>query len=443
MKIKSFNQGSLISKHNQLEYTINKDLCYFNDVDEVKKEMLSEEHNSNNYYFPLKDIKEADNYYTFEYQVEDGYSSLRSIKKESRTLKLSLLDYILKINPLQHDYTVLDPSNIYYRNIEDVKIGFRGHEWLPKEEISDLEQYKLLILGIVSKYSYSKYKTNKYTLLSKEKDTFLHTVNNAESFQQLKTIVNRELNQVETEHLLSEEHRNRTNKRVRNVSIIASTLVLTTIAVLAVLLLKNQMETELENEFVQVEQLQEVNTVYKDLYNNDIDKAVESMTNSEDFTDEDISNVYKDNKMYQDLIEFDNQQTPFVIEDLRDSENVSQIRELAFEYEDNLVLQNELAIIDEDMSYLMGASLETMYDEQMERVANVALRNDYIQIAEEVNNSINSPKLQISLLEKEVADLKTQKEDIDDDDEEKAIDKDIAELEEQIEELENTNSNNS
>ena len=152
------------------------------------KEMLTEEYNDNKYYFTLKDIKEADNYYTFEYQVEEEYRSLRSIKKESRTLKLSLLDYILKINPLQHDYTVLDPSNIYYKNIEDVKIGFKGHEWLPKEEISDLEQYKLLILGIISKYNYSQYKANKYTLLSKEKDTFLHRVNNAENFQDLKPL---------------------------------------------------------------------------------------------------------------------------------------------------------------------------------------------------------------------------------------------------------------
>lgn len=443
MKIKSFNKGSLISKHNQLEYTVNKDLCYFNDVEEVKQEMLLEGNNLDNYYFPLKDIKEADNYYTFEYTVEDGYSNLRSIKKESRTLKLSLLDYILRINPLQHDYTVLDPSNIYYKNIEDVKIGFRGHEWLPKEEISDLEQYKLLILGIVSKYSYTKYKTNKYTLLSKEKDTFLHTVNNAESFKQLKNIVNTELNQVETEHLLSEEQRNRTNKKVRNISILAVTIILATIAVLTVFLLKNQMETELEQEFAQAEQLQEVNTVYKDLYNNDIDKAIESMTDSEDFTDKDIINVYKKNKMYQDLIEFDNQQTPFVIEDLRDEEKVSQIRELAFEYEDNLVLQNELAIIDEDMSYLMGASLETMYDEQMERVANVALRNDYIQIAEEVNNTINSPKIKVALLKKEIVELETEKEDIDDEDEEKAIDKEIDELEEEIEDIESSNSNNS
>lgn len=442
MKIKSFNQGTLISKHNQLEYTINKDLCYFNDVNEVRKEMMTEETDLNNYYFNLKDIKEADSYYTFEYQVEDGYSSLRSIKKESRTLKLSLLDYILKINPLQHGYTVLDPSNIYYKNIEDVKIGFRGHEWLPKEEMSDLEQYKLLILGIVSKYSYSKYKTNKYTLLSKEKDTFLHTVNNAESFSQLKKIVNTELNQVETEHLLNEEHRNRTNKRIRNISIIATALILTTIAVIAVFIIQGQMQKELENEFAQAEELQSENTIYKDLYNDEIDKAIKGMENSDEFSDEDIIDVYKDNLMYEDLIEFDSQETPFVIENLRDSENVSKIRELAFEYEDNLVLQNELAIIDGDMAYLMGASLETMYDEQMERVADVALQNDHIQIAEEVNDSINSPRLQVQLIERQIKQLETEKEELDDDDEEKAIDNDIEDLEEQIEELENTDSNN-
>lgn len=443
MKIKSFNQGTLISKHNQLEYTINKDLCYFNDIDEVKKEMLTEEYNDNKYYFTLKDIKEADNYYTFEYQVEEEYRSLRSIKKESRTLKLSLLDYILKINPLQHDYTVLDPSNIYYKNIEDVKIGFKGHEWLPKEEISDLEQYKLLILGIISKYSYSQYKANKYTLLSKEKDTFLHKVNNAENFQDLKTIVNTELNQVETEHLLNEEHRVRTNKRARNVSIIASLLIFATIAILVVFLMKNQMESNLSNEFTQAEQLQETNTIYKDLYNGDIETAVDKMNNSEEFTEEDIINVYKDNSMYQELIEFDNQETPFVIEELRDLEQVSTIRELAFEYEDNLVLQNELAVIDDDMTYLMGASLESMYDEQKKRVAEVALRNDNAQLAQEINNTLKSSDIEIALIEKQISDLESQKESLDDDDEEKAIDRDIDDLEKEIESIENDNSNDS
>src|SRR5699024_6968973 len=441
MKIKSFNQGTLISKHNQLEYTINKDLCYFNDIDEVKKEMLTEEYNDNKYYFTLKDIKEADNYYTFEYQVEEEYRSLRSIKKESRTLKLSLLDYILKINPLQHDYTVLDPSNIYYKNIEDVKIGFKGHEWLPKEEISDLEQYKLLILGIIYKYNYSQYKANKYTVLSKQKNTFLQRVNNAENFQDLKTIVNTELNQVETEHLLNEEHRVRTNKRVRNVSIFASLLIFATIAILVVFLMKNQMESNLSNEFTQAEQLQETNTIYKYLYNGDIETAVDKMNNSEEFTEEDIINVYKDNSMYQELIEFDNQETPFVIEELRDLEQVSTIRELAFEYEDNLVLQNELAVIDDDMTYLMGASLESMYDEQKKRVAEVALRNDNAQLAEEINNTLKSSEIEIALIEKQISDLESQKESLDDDDEEKAIDKDIDDLEKEIKSIENDKSN--
>ena len=56
---------------------------------------------------------------------------------------------------------------------------------------------------------------------------------------------------METEHLLNEEHRVRTNKRVRNVSIFASLLIFATIAILVVFLMKNQMESNLSNEFTQ------------------------------------------------------------------------------------------------------------------------------------------------------------------------------------------------
>lgn len=440
MKIQNFNKGTLISKHNQLEYLINKDLCYFNDVEEVRREMLNE--NEQQHYFILKDIKEADNYYTFEYTVEDGYSNLRSIKNESRTLKLSLLDYILKINPLQHNYTVLDPSNIFYKNIEDVKIGFRGHEWLPKEEISDLEQYKLLILGVISKYTYAKYKTNKYNLLSKEKDTFLHTVNNAESFSQLKAIVNTELNEVETKHLLNEEHRNRTNKRIRNVSIIGSILIIATLAIIAVFLMRTQMETNLQNQFAQAEELKQTNTIYKDLYNEDIEQATNKMADSDDFNEEDIINVYKEHGMYEELIELDNQETPYIIEELRNNDNTDTIRQYAFNYEDNLVLQNELAIIDEDMTYLMGANIDTMYEEQMERVAELALNNNNTSLAEEINEVVNSPSISIELLQSQISELETQKENTDDDDEEDSIDNDIEEIENQIEEIEQNNNTN-
>ena len=248
---------------------------------------------------------------------------------------------------------------------------------------------------------------------------------------------------METEHLLNEEHRVRTNKRVRNVSILASLLIFATIAILVVFLMKNQMESNLSNEFTQAEQLQETNTIYKDLYNGDIETAVDKMNNSEEFTEEDIINVYKDNSMYQELIEFDNQETPFVIEELRDLEQVSTIRELAFEYEDNLVLQNELAVIDDDMTYLMGASLESMYDEQKKRVAEVALRNDNAQLAEEINNTLKSSEIEIALIEKQISDLESQKESLDDDDEEKAIDKDIDDLEKEIKSIENDKSNDS
>lgn len=435
MKIKSFNKGSLILKHNQLEYTINKDLCYFNDVNEVRKEMLENDKCENNYYFPLKDIKEAESYYTFEYTIEDGYSSLHSVKKESRTLKLSLLDYILEINPLEHYFTVLDPANIYYKNIEDVKIGFRGHEWLPKEEISDLEQYKLLIMGVLSKFSYARYKENKYTLLSKEKDTFLHTINNAESFQKLKKLVRTELNNVETEHLLNEEHRNRTNRRIRNISIIGSAIVLSIIAFLAVLLANNQLEESLAEEFNQAEQLAHENTVYKDLYEGNYDRATQTMINSESFTDEDVIEVYKNQNMYEELLEFENQETPYVIESLRENDRYDYIRELAFKYEENLVLQNELAVIDEDMTYLTSANLDSMYDEQKERVATLALENDYYQLAEKINEQVNSPSIETAIIETRIEQLQNDLDATDDDAEEKSIEDEIEELEDRIDEL--------
>lgn len=39
MKIRNFNEGTLVGKHNHLEYIINVDLCHISDIDEIRYDL--------------------------------------------------------------------------------------------------------------------------------------------------------------------------------------------------------------------------------------------------------------------------------------------------------------------------------------------------------------------------------------------------------------------
>ncbi|UBH09805.1 hypothetical protein [Macrococcus armenti] len=428
MKINNFNGGTLVTKHNHLEYIVNRDLCHYTNLDDIQQELTKK----NDLYLDVKDIEEEGDYLHIIYNTDKEYRPFVSAKRESKALKLSLLDYLLEINPLQYETTVLNPSNIFFRNIKDIKIGYRGHDLLPKVKMSNLEQYKILIMSMLSRFSYDKFLKNKFEVLSKENNTFFHKVNNADSLLTLQEVVRDELSEVQTKHLLEEKQRQkRLVSRSRKIllgSILSMLLLFTLISMAIIQNVVANKEESLNNEIAKVKVAKEKQSIYENLYNGDLKNALKGLKNNKNFSKADVVSILKNENAYEELLKYEPKETEYVIEKLYKEKNVDVIRELAYKLDNNEVLKTEMNIIDSDPA-IFGNGAKGHYKEQNIRLAEKALSEGYVTVAEDINKDVNSKELQKQINNKKIADLK--------DEIKKTKDKaKIADLKDEIEKLE-------
>lgn len=427
MKIKSFNSGTLVKKHNHLEYIINKDLCHADNVSDFEYDLTK--HNDN--YFEIKEIKEEQGNFHIIYNIDEDYRSFLSVKKESRVLKLSIMAYLLELNPLKDEISVLHPENIYFKNIEDIKIGFRGHRLLPKPKINSLEQYKLLIMSTLSNYSYDKYYRNKFEALAKEKDNFLYKVNNAQNLDELREIVREELNNVQTEYLLSEKDRHK-NYRKKLIYVFLSGLVV--VSILSFLVAKAYTDKVNNNALEQIaeaEEQKELNTVYEKLYKGDEEEKEEAINymkdNSDKFDKNELENTLTREKRYEELITYVPTKVAEVIEKLYSEENIDKIRELSFTFENNKILQLERQIIDDD-SAMFSSGNEGFYEEQNKRLALKAVDSGYLSMAKSLNDKLQDDEVNQKIKEKEISNKEKEIAEEKDKDKKKKLEKELEEL---------------
>ncbi|HDA2618961.1 TPA: hypothetical protein O4699_002719 [Staphylococcus aureus] len=424
MNIRNFNEGSLVGKHNHLEYIVNVDLCHISDIEEIRHDLTKPD----NLFFDVKNMNKEGDYFHITYNIDDEYKSFLSAKKESKALKLALMDYVLKVNPLKNNITYLHPANIYFKNIENIKIGFKGHEYLPQPKINALEQYKLLVMSTLSKFTYDKYYRNKFEALSKEKDDFLYRVNNAESFEKLKDIVREELREVQTNHLLNEEKRKKEfrKKYIRNLAI--GFIVILLITSLFAFMITNSKTQKLDQEIANTKNEQQKSKVYENLYNGDVDEAIKGMKQDKNFNKKDLEKTLKKEKKYAQLISLNSKHTPYVIEKLYDNHDESEIRELAFKFENNDTLDLEKKIIDKDGSAFTTGQ-EGYYKEQNKRLALTSAKEGYIENAEEINKKLKDDDIEKEIEKAKIKELKDEKDKTKDKDKKKELEKKIDKLE--------------
>lgn len=424
MKIKDFNEGSLIGKHNHLEYIVNVDLCHVSDINEISYYLTKPDP----LFFEVKDLKKEGDYFHIIYNTNEEYNSFLSAKNESKALKLALMDYVLKVNPLKNNITVMHPANLFFKNIEDIKIGFRGHEYLPKPNINDLEQYKLLVMSMISTFTFDKYYRNKYEVLSKEKDDFFHRVNNAETYEKLCEIVRQELNQVQTEHLLNEEKRKKDfrKKYIRNlvIGLVAIAVVMSLISIMIVAS-KNK---QLNDQIAKAHKQEERNKVYENLYNGHVDKAVKQMKKNNTFDKKDVEDTLKKEGKYESLISLDKKNINWVIEELYKEGKQNKIRELAYNFSNNDTLELEKQIIDKDGA-AFSAGTTGHYKEQDIRLAKASAKEGYIQTAEDINKKYHDKDVAKEIKDAKLKELKDEKDKTKDKDKKKEIQKDIEKIE--------------
>ncbi|EUZ46560.1 hypothetical protein, partial [Staphylococcus aureus] len=320
------------------------------------------------------------------------------------------------------------PANLFFKNIEDIKIGFKGHEYLPKPKINNLEQYKLLIMSTLSQYTFDKYYRNKFEVLSKEKDDFFHKVNNAETFEKLKEIVRHELNQVQTDYLLNEEKRKRETRKKYIRNLILGFVGIAIVISLISFMIINGKQQELDSKIAQADKQEQRSKVYENLYNGNVDQAVKGMKRDDSFNKKDIEKTLKKEKKYEELIELSSKNTPYVIEQLYKEGKQNKIRELAFNFENNDTLSLEKKILDKDgTAFSVGSTGK--YEEQSKRLALASAKEGYVESAKDINKKLKDNEVEEEINKAEIKQLKEEKDSTKDKDKKKEIQKDIEELE--------------
>lgn len=148
-------------------------------------------------FFDVESISRQNNKVYLVYALPEGYEPLENAKKYVPVIKLQLIKNLLESDPLLESdgMTYLDLNNIFFKNFKDIKILYRSNGFLPFHNgLSTLDQYKLFVLGFFSeKHSYKRFLVNKDNLLRKENNEFMFAVNATNSFADLKTLVDREL----------------------------------------------------------------------------------------------------------------------------------------------------------------------------------------------------------------------------------------------------------
>ncbi|HCV2138938.1 TPA: hypothetical protein OVZ51_002570 [Staphylococcus aureus] len=185
---------------------------------------------------------------------------------------------------------------------------------------------------------------------------------------------------------------------------------------------------QLDNEIQQAKIEQKKSEIYKNLYNGNVDKAIEGMKKDKHFDKEDLKKTFKKEKKYEQLISLDKKETPYVIERLYDQKNEKEIRELAYNFENNETLQLEKDIIDKEGTAFSTGS-EGHYKEQNKRLAMVSAEEGYIETAEDINKKLKDSDVEKEINKGKIKQLKEEKDNTDDKDKKKELDKDIEKLE--------------
>ncbi|WP_278382031.1 type VII secretion protein EssB/YukC, partial [Clostridium tyrobutyricum] len=191
----------------------------------------------NKYCFKLSSIEHEGQKYILKYSIEEGYKPIIRAKTYSNVLRLSILERILAINPLEAfgDKVILHPQNIFFKDLKSIKFMYRSNKLIPYiHNYTDLEQYKLLVMSMISQYSLEKFKINKNSLLNKIKDNFLFKVDKAQSIEELHSIVNEKLNTDETQHFKDIETTKRLNTQKKTMSRILTGAVILIILIVVI-----------------------------------------------------------------------------------------------------------------------------------------------------------------------------------------------------------------
>src|SRR5665648_194066 len=400
MKITLMEDATLyINKNNQCKVELGNNIVLFendSELEGLKKESPD--------FFALKEITHENTKCVLNYEIEEGYQSFFEAKSYSTVIRLSLLERVLELDPLSNypEKVLLHPRNIYFKDLKTIKFLYRSNQFLPSVKNSAvLDQYKLLILSMLSHYSYEQFSIKKIELLEKEKekDNFLDIIENAATIPELKELIRGKLFQDETNFFKNLEEDKLKNKvKTMRSRFIASGVIGIMIA-MAVIASMVQIRNYRVVADQQIKKATTIGQAYELLANGETDKGLATLKGTNP-SDQKLAQAYFISKQYDNAISTDSDYAKIVVSKLYETKDDKKILGLQT---DNKYIKVEKHILSYDRNSLL-VDKEFIQDQgQLARVGYAFLKNNDIANAKVINVKLKNESLEQAIQDVEKA----------------------------------------
>ncbi|MCY7883106.1 hypothetical protein MOD62_16095 [Bacillus spizizenii] len=287
------------------------------------------EYPSNNF-FELESASKQENKIFLVYSIPKDFKTLHAAKKYNRVIKLQMIKNLLDNDPLGEcgGKTYLDLNNIFFRGFNEIKLMYRSNGNTPYSKESILDQYKLFIFGFYSdQFSYKRFAINKDELLVKEDSEFMFSINHSVSFAELKSYVEKELEneQIRTYNQIQKSTKKKKNSWVRKLIIGGtSVVVLLLLMVIVIKHTESSVASEYEQEAKDVELQKDLSMA---LSSGDTDKAI-TLMKRQGSSKHDIAKMLLDAGKYDEAISYDGSIEEEVVKKLYKLKDTKQILKL-------------------------------------------------------------------------------------------------------------------
>ena len=401
MKITLMEDATLYLKsNNQCKIELGDNIVLFEndlELEELKKESP--------YFFKLKDVTHENKKCILNYEIEEGYESFFKAKKYSEIIRLSVLEKVLELDPLNKfkEKVLLHPRNIYFKDFKTIKFLYRSNQFLPSiKNLSEIDQYKLLILSLLSKYSYEKFRIKKMELLEKENNDFLNVIENSKTVSELHKLVSKKLFDDETSFFRKLEDGKKKSKinKIQSKLIVGSIFVV--IIVIGIIINLVQISNYKSVAAQQIKSSNNSKQAYECLAKGDIDTGIKKLKETNPSKNE-LADAYFISARYDEAINTNQAYAKKVVKKLYADKKQKKILDFKTK-NDYITVEKDILSFNRN-SLLLDKEIVTD-KEQLLRMASSFIENSDIANAQGINKKLNNEQLKkdIATAEKGVTD---------------------------------------
>lgn len=205
-------------------------------------ESITQRENKNRPHRGEKLPHREDGDYVITYKVPMAAKSLLSIKSSNEILKLSILNEVLIDNLLEQQDVIkpmIHPANIFFMDMKTVRYLYCSNGELHNSSVPVLEQYKALVVSMLTKYSFEKmlYAATRKEVLQKANNVFLIQIEKCTTVAELQEMIQNRLNKIESDFFIFRDKEDRAKKQKRATQLTVLTIGVIVCAVLLALVL--------------------------------------------------------------------------------------------------------------------------------------------------------------------------------------------------------------